>query len=1314
MSTDAFINQTLNMKKITISLLLILFAVFSGYSQVQIGTGTDSTQKGPITAGSRYSYNQSIYLASEINTSGSITSLQWYYNGIMSGIPGSQELTIYLGHTAKTSFNTLTDWQPVTQMTAVYSGGINVYGAGWVTITLDTPFVYNGTDNLVVGVAETSNLMDFTSDVFYNTEVPAVRSLTYYSDYVTLDPAYPPTAGFKVNSIPNIIFGGITQSCPTPLYVSTSAITTTSATVSWEAPQAQPAGGSEYYVSTTDSLPNANTIATGSIATGNSAVITSGLSPSTVYYIWVRNNCGNGNFSAWSYRAIFKTACLPIGNFNENFDTVTTPDLPTCWSYISRGAVTGVQVMTINHFPSSLPNTVVMYAGNVYGDYEVILVSPNLSNLSQGTNHIKFYAYNQGAAGNVQIGTLDGDGNSATSVFSPYDTVEIANGGGVYSVDLSGYSGTDTYIGIRLPVNTAFSIYLDDIAWEPNPTCPDISETNVSEINPEGATIMWSGGGNEQSWEVAVGGISVTDPDTLTPVISDDTAEIISGLNPGTDYNVWIRSVCSDTEKGSWVGPLVFGTECVLPAFSENFDTTDPGNMPDCWKKIFRGETISPYSQINISTFNPPHSQPNGVEMFLEGSNVATDDIMLVTPRLSTLELGTYRLKFYAKSSWNTPVGSLQIGTLDIADPTGTFNLITEVITTEQAAQYIINFDTYTGTDHYIAIRMNNSGSYSYSYLDDIVWEPIPACPDVAAISVVGITPNTADISWQADGGEASWEVAYGGSAVTDPDTLPVLATPDTQITVPGLADATNYKVWVRSVCTGNVHGTWIGPVTLTTDCVAVTTLNEKFDTVNEPGLPSCWKKILRGTGLSTGALIQTSSYDAISFPNSVFLFNEDSTNPSDVILVSPNLSNVGAGTHRLKFRAKREGGSLQIGRLSSSFPDAVFTVIQEISTTANADQYSIDFPASSGDDRYIGIRLNASEPYSSSLVDDIIWEPIPQCPDVSGITAAATGMSTASVSWAQGNESSWEVIHAGVNVTDPESIQEPFISAASNSAALNNLSPNTTYNVWVRSTCGNGHGNWIGPVSLTTDCDATNLPYVENFNDSGYNIVPNCTTMAVGGDSSAWSVTDENIPGYEAHVLNYYGNNNAADAWFFTRGINLTAGTSYTLYYRYGNNSPYFTEKLKVKYGTTATIAAMTETLADHPVVTGGVGTNNQVQFTPVSTGVYYFGFNAYSDAYDYRLYLDDIMVTQTLSVGDFDLSALSYYPNPVKDVLNLSYVADIDAVVLYNLLGQEVFRGMINSKEAHIDMASLPSGAYLVKIKAENQERTIRVVKQ
>jgi hypothetical protein len=70
--------------------------------------------------------------------------------------------------------------------------------------------------------------------------------------------------------------------------------------------------------------------------------------------------------------------------------------------------------------------------------------------------------------------------------------------------------------------------------------------------------------------------------------------------------------------------------------------------------------------------------------------------------------------------------------------------------------------------------------------------------------------------------------------------------------------------------------------------------------------------------------------------------------------------------------------------------------------------------------------------------------------------------------------------------------------------------------------------------------------------------------------------------------------------------------------------------------------------------------------------------------------------------------------YPNPVKNILNLSSAENISDVAVYNLLGQQVVAKSVNATQSQIDMAALPKGTYMVKVTANNQVKTIKVIKE
>jgi len=84
------------------------------------------------------------------------------------------------------------------------------------------------------------------------------------------------------------------------------------------------------------------------------------------------------------------------------------------------------------------------------------------------------------------------------------------------------------------------------------------------------------------------------------------------------------------------------------------------------------------------------------------------------------------------------------------------------------------------------------------------------------------------------------------------------------------------------------------------------------------------------------------------------------------------------------------------------------------------------------------------------------------------------------------------------------------------------------------------------------------------------------------------------------------------------------------------------------------------------------------------------------------------------SLANDSFDSSNFTFYPNPVKNILNLSYNKEISTVEIFNLIGQKVISTNFNTNDAQVDMSTLANGPYMVKVTSDNQVKTIKVIKQ
>ncbi|RKS25670.1 putative secreted protein (Por secretion system target) [Flavobacterium endophyticum] len=82
-------------------------------------------------------------------------------------------------------------------------------------------------------------------------------------------------------------------------------------------------------------------------------------------------------------------------------------------------------------------------------------------------------------------------------------------------------------------------------------------------------------------------------------------------------------------------------------------------------------------------------------------------------------------------------------------------------------------------------------------------------------------------------------------------------------------------------------------------------------------------------------------------------------------------------------------------------------------------------------------------------------------------------------------------------------------------------------------------------------------------------------------------------------------------------------------------------------------------------------------------------------------------------LKVDGFDNANFKYYPNPVNNILTVSYTEAITGLKLYNMVGQQLITKSVNSNETQIDMSHLPAGSYLLEVSVGSKSKMVKLIK-
>ena len=169
---------------------------------IVLGDGTETNKFLPSYSYYNYSLTQQIYTASEIGTGGYIKRLSFFNDGGEK----TRSLDVYLVHTDKTVFDSKTDWITVTDDDLVFSGSVTMVPGQWMTLSFDTPFIYDGVSNLAVVVDD--NTGEWTNPPHmacrvYNAE--GNQTLRVYNDDVNYEPSNPASYNGTLMSVKNQI-----------------------------------------------------------------------------------------------------------------------------------------------------------------------------------------------------------------------------------------------------------------------------------------------------------------------------------------------------------------------------------------------------------------------------------------------------------------------------------------------------------------------------------------------------------------------------------------------------------------------------------------------------------------------------------------------------------------------------------------------------------------------------------------------------------------------------------------------------------------------------------------------------------------------------------------------------------------------------------------------------------------------------------------------------------------------------------------------------------------------------------------------------
>lgn len=493
------------------------------------------------------------------------------------------------------------------------------------------------------------------------------------------------------------------------------------------------------------------------------------------------------------------------------------------------------------------------------------------------------------------------------------------------------------------------------------------------------------------------------------------------------------------------------------------------------------------------------------------------------------------------------------------------FTSITTITIPCVSTRYLSRFFNFSNSTSYTYYRINfpsRCGGDSEMQVAEVQLYANQICIPPSNLSATNISTTNADLGWNENGSATSWQIEWGLNGFSQGTGNLMIATNPQNI---GTLTASNtYDFYVRAICGPGDTSIWVGPYTFNTPCSTITpSYLQDFNTF----VPTCWDVADDGTpGTGPSNFGSSDWYDASYInaggPSNAVVINLYSTGKEDWLL-SP-IFDLSAGGWELAITAAvTEYGYTNFINMGSD--DTVQVLIStDGGTTWSAiytwdvnnqpnefgDSYTIDLSAYTGNNTQFAIwategTVNDPEDYEFFINDFEIRVP-PTCPAPKNLFATNLTGSSAELGWLEvGSATNWQ-IEWDVTGFTPGTGNLMF---ATNTQTINSLTPESTYQFYVRAICGPGDTSvWKGPFTFNTPCATYTPSHLEEFNT----FIPTCWEVAGGGTpltgptgigSSDWNSTSYlNAGGIDDAVkVNLYANDDRE--WLISPNFDLSSG---------------------------------------------------------------------------------------------------------------------------------------------------------------------------
>lgn len=444
-----------------------------------------------------------------------------------------------------------------------------------------------------------------------------------------------------------------------------------------------------------------------------------------------------------------------------------------------------------------------------------------------------------------------------------YDDTELAKG--VYNYEVSAqYEGGESSKAGPMVVNiyTCFP-----------PTNLSVSNTTLTMTSAE---LSWTPStlSSNPEW-VLVWGNAGIDPEYATPIhINSSPTLVLSGLQPGIEYDFFVRTYCSADDQSIWVRKT-FRThyfDCSANDVTESEpcggSTNNGCTLPiPAFEPISNGDTICgsvwlSYQHRDTDWYEFTLAEANDISLY---NNVEFGCFVGIKASSCTSNEFIAANTFYPW--WQAPLKTrLDAGTY-----------------------YLYVAPTFNGN-----ISCDSLSRYELSLHCN-------SCLIPGNLTATNITETSADLSWTSNA--FSWNIEWGMGHFTQGNGTLYTDISQNPFPLTGLTPGYTYSYYVQGICgTGSVSA-WAGPYSFFVPCAATALpYLEDFNSLAAGNTPQCWQ--LQGISNSTNWVLVNTSLAGGSAPELNFI-PQAPYYDGRVYMTSPMINTVGQTELNLSFKQR-------------------------------------------------------------------------------------------------------------------------------------------------------------------------------------------------------------------------------------------------------------------------------------------------------------------------------------------------------------------------------------------------------------------------